>query len=179
MPWVPLVSDEQASPEVRKMYAFLKENWTFVPNYFLALGRDPQLLQDQINLYTNAMFSDRPGGLSRLQKEQVALVVSGLNVSSYCLAAHMQILGQLGMDKDTKRKLAMDYASAPVEPKFLLLLKLVEKLTRQPGDMEQADVDRVRAGGWKDGEIFDAVLVTALYACANRFSAGLGLLPDF
>jgi uncharacterized peroxidase-related enzyme len=177
MSWVPLVPPEQASPEVGAKYDYLRENWKFVPNYFLALGRDPQLLQDQINLFTNAMFTD--GGLPRVLKEQVALVVSGINTSSYCVAAHMEILHSLGIEKAMGRRLAVDYASAPVEPKVLELFRFAAKLTRQPGDMEQADVDRLRVAGWNDAAIFDTVLVASLYALANRFSAGLGLMPDF
>jgi len=43
----------------------------------------------------------------------------------------------------------------------------------------QRDFDHLREFGWTDADIFDAVLVTSLYACAKRFSAGLGLTPDF
>src|SRR5438132_8577225 len=59
MSWIPAVSKDQASPEVKRIYEFLGENWGFVPNYFLALGRDPQLLQDQVNLFTHVMFEQR------------------------------------------------------------------------------------------------------------------------
>lgn len=177
MSWIPIVSEEQAGPEVKALYQQLRDGWGFVPNYFHALGRDRQLLQDQLNLFTNALYQER--GLTRVQKEQVALVVSGINTSSYCVAAHMEILGTLGVDKKTARALATDYPSAPVEPKVLELFRFADKLTRQPSDMVQADVDRLRAAGWNDAAIFDTVLITSLYACANRFSAGLGLLPDF
>lgn len=177
MSWVPLVTDEQASPEVKRLYDSIREKWGFVPNYFLALGCDRQLLQDQMNLFTNALFEDR--GLPRVIKEQIALVVSGLNMSSYCLAAHMEILGRLGIEKAMSRKLALDYSSAPVEPKVMELFKFADKLTRRPDDMKKADVDRLREAGWNDAAIVDTVLIASLYACANRFSAGLGLLPDF
>ena len=177
MSWVPIVTDEQATPQVKEMYDRIRQGWGFVPNYFHALGRDAQLLQDQMNLFTNALYTDR--GLARTMKEQVALVVSGLNTSSYCVAAHMEILGRLGVDKAAVRKLATDYTVAPVDPKVMELFRFVDKLTRRPADMEKPDVDRLREIGWNDAEIFDAVLITALYACANRFSAGLGLLPDF
>ena len=177
MSWVPLVSDDQASPEIKRMYDYIRKRWGFVPNYFYALGRDAQLLQDQMNLFTNAMYEDR--GLPRLIKEQIALVVSGLNISSYCLAAHLEILGTLGVDKATGRRLALDYTSAPVEPRVMELFRFADKLTRRPGEMEKADVDRLRAAGWSDAAIVDAVLVASIYACANRFSAGLGLMPDF
>lgn len=177
MSWVPLTSEEQASPEVKRIYDFLRENWGFVPNYFLALGFNPQLLQDQVNLFTSALFEER--ALSRILKEQIALVVSGINLSNYCLAAHLEILGRLGIDKSLSRKLAMDYSSAPLEPNVMALFRFVDKLSRRPADMEKPDVDRLREHGWSDGAIKDAVLITSLYACANRFSAGTGLVADF
>jgi len=179
MSWLPVITDEEASPEVRKMYDYIRERWTFVPNYFYALGRDSQLLQDQMNLFTNAMYDQREGGLPRLLKEQLALVVSGLNSSTYCVAAHMEILGKLGIERPISRKLSRDYLSAPVEPAVMELFRFAEKLTRTPASMEKADVDRLREAGWSDVAIFDTVLVTSLYNCANRFSAGLGLLADF
>ena len=177
MSWVGVVSDEQASPEVKRLFDYIRERWGFVPNYFHALGRNAQLLQDQMNLFTNALYEER--GLPRLLKEQIALVVSGLNTSTYCLAAHMQILGNLGMEKGVVRKLAMNYSSAPVEPKVMELFRFAEKLTRRPADVEKSDVDRLREIGWSEDAIIDTVLITALYNCANRFSAGLGLIADF
>ena len=177
MSWVSLVSDEQASPAVKQMFDYIRERWGFVPNYFHALGRDSQLLQDQMNLFTNAMYEDR--GLPRILKEEIALVVSGLNTSTYCLAAHMQILGNLGVEKSVGRKLAVDYPSAAVEPKVMALFRFAENLTLHPADIEKSDVDRLREAGWSEAAIFDTVLVTSLYNCANRFSGGLGLIADF
>lgn len=177
MSWIPLVSDEQASPEVKSIYNFLQENWGFVPNYFLALGREPQLLEDQVNLFTHAM-SEEPILPKRI-KEQVALVVSGINLSNYCLAVHLEILGRMGFDKSLSRKLALDYTSASVEPKIMELFRFADKLTRRPADVEKPDVDRLREAGWDDAAILRTVLVVSLYACANRFSAGIGLIADF
>jgi len=177
MSWIPAVSKDQASPEVKRIYDFLGENWGFVPNYFLALGRDPQLLQDQVNLFTHVMFEQR--ALPKQIKEQVALVVSGINLSNYCLAAHLEILGRMGIEKSVSRKLALDYKSAPVEPKVMELFRFADELTRHPADIEKPDVDRLREAGWDDAAILETVLVVSLYACANRFSAGIGLIADF
>lgn len=179
MSWVPLVTAEEASPEVKKTYEFLQENWGFVPNYFLMLGGNKNLLQDQVNFFTDAMVVEREGGLPRVVKEQLAMVVSGLNIASYCLATHMEILGQLGIEKPMARKLALDYASAKVEPKVMEVFRFAEKLTKRPSEMEKADVQRLRDAGWGDTAIIDAALVISAYALANRFSAGLGLIADF
>jgi uncharacterized peroxidase-related enzyme len=177
MSWIPSVSEEQASSDVKRIYDFLQENWGFVPNYFLALGSNPQFLQDQVNLFTHVMFEER--SLPKKIKEQVALVVSGLNLSNYCLAAHLEILGRMGIEKSVSRKLALDYTCAPVEPKVMELFRFADKLTRRPADMEKPDVDRLREAGWDDAAILETVLVVSLYACANRFSAGVGLVADF
>jgi uncharacterized peroxidase-related enzyme len=177
MSWLPLVSQEQANPEVKKIYEFLNENWGFVPNYYLALGSNPQFLQDQVNLFTHVMF--REGELPRPIKEQIALVVSGLNLSNYCLAAHLEILGRMGIDRSLGRKLALDYARAPVDAKTMALFDFAAKLTIKPADIEKSDVDRLREHGWSDRAILEASLVASLYACANRFSAAMGLVADF
>ena len=177
MSWVRAVSEEQAGPEVKPVYKFLQENWGFVPNYFLALGTQPQFLQDQVNLFTHVM-SEGPA-LPKKVKEQVALVVSGINLSNYCLAIHLEILGRMGIDKAMSRKLALNYESAQVEPKVMELFHFADKLTRHPADMEKSDVERLHAAGWSDEAILETVLVVSLFACANRFSAGVGLVADF
>ena len=176
MSWVTTVPEEQLKPRAQEIFDVLRENWGLVPNYFLALGHDPQLLEDQTNLFAHTM-EDR--ALPKPLKEQLALLVSGLNFSSYCLAVHMQILSKIGIDKPLARKLAADFTTAPVEPKVMELFRFAEKLTRRPGDMEKQDIERLRDAGWGDKEIVEAVLVISLHACANRFSAGLGLIADF
>jgi hypothetical protein len=65
----------------RKIYEYVTGRWGFLPNYFQALGHNVQLLQDQVNLFTNAMNEER--GLPKIIKEQIATVVSGINMSSY------------------------------------------------------------------------------------------------
>ena len=58
MPFLPVLPEEQAGLDVRKIHEYVTRRWGFLPNYFQALGHDPQLLQDQVNLYTNAMKKD-------------------------------------------------------------------------------------------------------------------------
>src|SRR5207245_4154064 len=142
---------EDATSETKNIYDFLQNNWGFVPNYYQALGPYPQLLKDQVDMFTHVMFVER--ALTREMKEQIALVVSGINLSNYCLAAHLEILGRLGFDKALSRKLALNYASAPVEPKVMELFRFADKLTRNPADMEKVDVDRLREAGWDNAAI--------------------------
>ncbi|MDP9338353.1 MAG: hypothetical protein M3P45_05740 [Acidobacteriota bacterium] len=59
------------------------------------------------------------------------------------------------------------------------LFRFADKLSRRPANMEKSDVDRLREVGWDDAAILETVLVASLCACANRFSAGVGLVADF
>ena len=163
MSWVSLTTEEQARPETKQIYKFLGENWGFVPNYFQALGAHPQLLQDQVNLFTHVMIRDEGRVLPRIVREQIALVVSGINLSNYCLAAHLEILGRLGIDKKVSRKLALDYTTASVEPKVMALFRFADKLSRHPADVEKSDVDELRKHGWNDEAVIETALVVSLY----------------
>jgi uncharacterized protein GlcG (DUF336 family) len=51
--------------------------------------------------------------------------------------------------------------------------------SRKPADVEKSDVDRLRERSWNDAAIRETSLVVFLYACANRFSVGIGLVADF
>jgi uncharacterized peroxidase-related enzyme len=177
MSWVPLVTVDKATSETKTIYDFLQNTWGFVPNYYQALGPYPQLLKDQVDMFTHVMFVER--ALPRAIKEQIALVVSGINLSNYCLAAHLEILGRLGFDKSFARKLAMNFEAAAVESKVMALFKFLAKVSRQPADIVREDFDAVREAGWSNEEITEGVLVASLYACANRFSAAIGLVADF
>ena len=66
---------------------------------------------------------------------------------SYCLPAHLGILGRMGMDKSLGRRLSIDYKSATLDPKVAELLKFCEKLTNHPGDMQRADIENLRKSG--------------------------------
>lgn len=55
------------------------------------------------------------------------------------------------------------------------MLDYAIKLTRTPGEMEEADVQRLREHGFEDRAIHDICAVTAYFAFANRIADGLGI----
>ena len=68
-----------------------------------------------------------------------------------------------------------DLAAAPVTDAERELLRFTELLTRHAYRNTQADVDRVRAAGWTDEQIAEAVYITALFAFFNRVADAFGL----
>lgn len=175
MPFVSQIAEDEAGPELRPLYQQIRDAFGFIPNYFLAQGRAPNLIAAQMAL-NSAVTED--GALPRPVKEQIGLVVSGANTSSYCVALHMELLRTLGIEKPLGRKLATDFANAPVEAKVKLLYQFADKLTRRPADIEASDAAAVREA-WGEAALFETVLACALFNFYNRVSIGLGLMPDF
>src|SRR6266852_8930083 len=176
MSFVSMIPESLAGPELKPLYEEVKDGWNFVSNYWQAQGRRPDLLRIQKDLYTNVFTM---GVLPQALKEQIGLVVAGINTSSYCIAIHMEILRNLGIEKPLSRKLATDWEHAPVEPKVMELFRFAAKLTKHPGEMTKADVDILRKAGWDDQAIYETVLTASVMGLFNRISLGLGLVADF
>lgn len=176
MSFVSQISEEQAGPELKPLYEEIRTGWNFIPNYWLAQGRRPDLIRAQMALGTAISME---GSLPRQIKEQISLVVSGINTSSYCVALHMELLRNLGIEKPIGRKLAVDYPNAPVEDKVKALFRFADKLTRKPGDMVREDIEGLKQTGWNEEQIYEAVLTVSLMNFYNRVSLGLGLVADF
>jgi len=176
MSYVGLVSEAQASPATKQLYQQIREKMGFLPNYFQAQGRLPTLIAGQLAL---AAGLDQTQALPKDVKEKVGMVVSGINSSSYCVAIHMEMLRQFGVEKALGRKLATNYAEAPVGEKEQALYRFADKLTRHPDDMNQADVEALRKAGWSDEAVVEAVGTISYFNYVNRVSTGLGLVADF
>ncbi len=176
MSFIGQVQESQASPQLKQLYEQIRQSYGFLPNYFTAQGSAPAAIEGQLAL-GDAIIKD--GALPTKLKEQIGLVVSGLNTSSYCIGIHMEVLRRLGVEKPLGRKLVTDYASAPVSEKELAIFRFADKLTLHPADVSQADVDAVRQAGWDDAAILETVLAAAWFNFINRMSLGLGLVADF
>jgi uncharacterized peroxidase-related enzyme len=176
MPFVSEVEQTEANSQLQSLYQKIEQRFGFLPHYFKALGPTPDVIVAQLNLNDAIM---RDGALSMALKEQIGVVVSGINSSSYCIAIHMELLRRFGVERPVARKLATDYANAPVDEKTRALFRFADKLTRKPLDIEQPDVDAVRQAGWDEAALRETVLTVAYFNFINRVSFGLGLVADF
>ena len=176
MSFLSVIPEAEAGPELRQIYQELKGPWGFVPNYFLASGKRPELIRLQAALY-EAIYAK--GVLPQKLKEQIGVVVAGINASSYCVAYHMEVLRRMGIEKALSRKLATNYESAPVELSAMALFRFAAKLTKAPCDIVKGDIELLKAEGWSEDAIYETVMAVAMMSLFNRVSLGLGLLADF
>ena len=175
MSFISPVSEDQASPPLKNLYAAIRQKLGFLPNYFQALGRRPGLVEGHLAL--SAAVEQSPA-LPLALKEKMGLVISGLNTASYCIAIHMEMLRGMGVERPLGRKLVTDYPNAPVDSREMALYRFADKLTLRPADVKQEDVDALRAAGWDDDAIVEAVVAVSYYNFINRVSMGLGVVAE-
>ncbi|HJZ50894.1 MAG TPA: peroxidase-related enzyme [Candidatus Acidoferrales bacterium] len=176
MPFVNEIEETQADPHLLEIYGKIERDLGFLPHYFKTLGAKPAVIEAQLQL-SPAVMAD--SALPMVTKEQIGLVVSGINSSTYCIMFHMELLRRFGVEKNLARKLTTDYESAAVEPKVKELFKFAEKLTRHPDDITESDTETLKKAGWDDAAVRETVLTVAYFNYINRVSLGLGLVTDF
>jgi uncharacterized peroxidase-related enzyme len=73
---------------------------------------------------------------------------------------------------------ARDWRSAPLDPADHALCELAEKLTKEPTAMRPQDLDRLRAQGFDDRGIHDAVQIIGYFNLITRVAEALGIEPE-
>ena len=75
-------------------------------------------------------------------------------------------------------KIESDYEAAGLDERRLAMLRYVEKLTREPGTIEEKHVERLKQAGFSDTDVLHIVEVAAYYAYVNRIADGLGVILE-
>jgi uncharacterized peroxidase-related enzyme len=174
--WLRVPEEESLPDEVRELYEPPREKLGFVPNVLRNFALRPSHLLRWNEHYEELMKGD--SGLSKAEREMIAVVVSVANDCAYCIAAHSAALRKLTKDPALADAIAADHATAPVEPRVHAALAYAEKLTREPERMSEADVQRLRDAGWSDEDVMDIAEVTAMFNFSNRMASGLGWEPN-
>ncbi|OLC48858.1 MAG: peroxidase [Acidobacteria bacterium 13_1_40CM_65_14] len=68
-----------------------------------------------------------------------------------------------------------DYRTAPIDDAQKALFAFIEKMNAQSNQIRREDVDRVRAAGWSDEAIYDAITVCALFKFYNAWIDATGV----
>lgn len=134
--------------------------------------RDPVRYLPFVQLLNNIMSSESE--LSKAQKEMIALYTSSLNHCNYCVDSHSCVLGALETDEELIRALANN-STVRLDEKSRAILKFSNKLTLEPGNMSEVDIEAVRAAGWSDQAIEDTICVVSSFAFLNRLVDGFGI----
>ncbi|AUQ55496.1 peroxidase-related enzyme [Phaeobacter inhibens] len=163
-------------PETQKYFDICQEKLGMVPNVLRANAFDIDKLNAFTGMYNDLMLAD--SGLSKLEREMIAVVVSSINSCFYCLAAHGAAVRQLSGDPKLGEMLVMNYRVAPLEPRQRAMLDFAAKATRASAEIEEADRQILRDHGFSDRDIWDIANVTGFFNMSNRVASATGMVPN-
>ena len=170
-------ADESQLPEdLRPYFQKCRDKLGFVPNVLRAWLLRPEKLRTFIRAYDELMLG--PSGLSKLEREMIAVAVSSWNSCYYCLVAHGAAVRKLSGDPQLGEMVAFNYRVADLPERQLAMLDFAVKLTERPYDVGEADRHRLRDAGLSDEDIFDAAEVAAFFNYTNRVAHAVDMMPN-
>ena len=152
------------------------EKLGLVPNVLLAYAFDEKKLRAFTEMYNELMLGN--SGLSKLEREMIAVVVSSLNRCYYCLTAHGAAVRQLSGDPMLGEMMVMNYRAAALSPRQRAMLEFAEKLTETPGKIDEPDRAALRQAGFSDRDIWDIAATAAFYNMSNRVASAVDMRPN-
>jgi uncharacterized peroxidase-related enzyme len=170
LPRGPLSEDMQA------YFEKCDEKIGFVPNVLRAYAHDNAKLEAFAAFYNDLMLA--PSGLSKLEREMIAVVVSSQNRCYYCLTAHGAAVRQFSGDEVLGEMLVMNYRAATLAPRHRAMLDFAVKLTETPWLIEEEDRAALRGAGFGDRDIWDIAAVASFFNMSNRMASAVDMRPN-
>lgn len=148
----------------------------FVPNVLQAYALDMAKLNAFAGMYNDLMLA--PSGLSKLEREMIAVVVSSINRCYYCLTAHGAAVRQLSGDPILGEQMVMNYRAARLDPRRRAMLDFAAKLTERPHEVEEDDRAALRKVGFSERDIWDIGAVVGFFNMSNRIASATDMRPN-
>jgi uncharacterized peroxidase-related enzyme len=167
---------EKLTPEMAAYFAKCEEKLGFVPNVLKAYAFDMAKLSAFVGMYNDLMLA--PSGLSKLEREMIAVAVSAHNRCYYCLVAHGAAVRALSGDPALGELMAMNYRAARLSPRERAMLDFAVKLSAEPWRVEDEDRAALRRAGLTDRDIWDIAAVAGFFNMSNRIASATDMRPN-
>ncbi|MDJ0934939.1 MAG: peroxidase-related enzyme [Kiloniellales bacterium] len=179
--WIRMVGDDEADAALLEVLQLARSPHGTVDNVMRVHSLRPNTMKGHVLLYRAALH-DAANTLEPWLQETISSYVSILNDCAYSLANHWtnarHLIGDRARADEIEKAL---HARRPVQAfsgAELALLRYAEKLTLRPGEMVEADVEALRAGGLDDGQILEANQIVCYFNYVNRCLNGLGVTTE-
>jgi uncharacterized peroxidase-related enzyme len=153
-----------------------QEKLGFVPNVLKAYAFDNVKLEAFVAMYNDLMLA--PSGLSKLEREMIAVAVSSVNRCYYCLVAHGAAVRALSGDPPLGELMVMNYRAARLSKRQRAMLDFATKLTAEPWTVEERDRDALRRVAFTERDICDIAAVAGFFNMTNRVASATDMRPN-
>lgn len=160
----------------QKYFDVCQDKLEMIPNVLRAYAFDIEKLDAFTGMYNNLMLA--PSGLSKLEREMIAVVVSSINKCFYCLVAHGAAVRSMSGNPALGEALVMNYRVADLDTRHRVMLDFAAKMTTASATIEEADRMALRDAGFSDSDIWDIANVAGFFNMTNRVASATDMRPN-
>jgi uncharacterized peroxidase-related enzyme len=164
------------SPAMTSYFKKCQDKLGFVPNVLAAYAFDNVKLEAFVAMYNDLMLGE--SGLSKLEREMIAVAVSSQNRCYYCLTAHGAAVRQYSGNPLLGEQVVMNYRVARLNKRQRAMLDFAVKLTASPWSVEDGDREKLRRTGFTDRDIWDISAVVGFFNMSNRVASATDMRPN-
>tara|TARA_Y100000816_G_scaffold284729_1_gene263404 strand:- start:643 stop:1239 length:597 start_codon:yes stop_codon:yes gene_type:complete len=162
--------------QVKNYLEIVQQKLGFIPNVLAAFAKFPKQFEGFTKLYNALMLGE--SGLTKLEREMIAVTVSSENHCFYCLVAHGSAVRELSNDPQLGERIAANFRSAELPKKQEELLNFTKKLTKDPSEIGENDRQKLRDVGYTDRDIWDISAIVGLFNMTNRLASATEMEPN-
>ena len=169
------VAEKDATGAIAEVYAREKAGAGFVPEAARCLSTRPD-----IPLLFDTFFDGIKANFSLGGREWclITFVAATHLRSTYCAQVYSKRLLALGESRETLLAVQRDYRKAGLADKDVAMLAYAEKVTVAADQVTQSDIDRLRAFGFTDRNIFDIALCASFRCMLSKMVDATGAVPE-
>jgi 4-carboxymuconolactone decarboxylase len=121
---------------------------------------------------------DKPGNLSKAEREMIVVAVSGANQCHYCVVAHGAILRIRAKNALVADQVAINYRKADITPRQKAMLDFAMKVATQSHATGQPDFDALARHGFDGEDAWDIASIAAFFGMSNRLANFAEIRPN-
>ncbi len=155
------------------MYASAETSYGYLPNMFRIFGHRPEVMERW-----GELLSSIRGQMNPRRYELVTLAAARELKSSYCMLAHGSALLRHGFSNTQLADTILDGSHAPLDENEREIMDFAGMVVRDATGITKKDIDRLKATGLTDEEIFDIAATAAARCFFSKILDAMGAEPD-
>jgi uncharacterized peroxidase-related enzyme len=172
----PVPSLDELPADIRDRIVAVQEKAGFIPNVFLVLAHRPDEFR-AFFAYHDALM-DKPGGLTKAEREMIVVATSNANQCQYCVIAHGAILRVRAKNALIADQVAVNYRKADITPKQKAMLDFALQVALEAYAVGDEQFKALEAHGFSEDDIWDIAAIAAFFGMSNRLANVTSMRPN-
>lgn len=162
--------------DIRTRILEVQEKSGFIPNVFLTLAHRPDEFR-AFFAYHDALM-EKPGNLTKAEREMIVVATSSLNQCQYCVIAHGAILRIRAKDPLIADQIATNYRKANITDRQKAMLDFAILVSQKAHVVGEPDFETLKRHGFSDDDIWDIAAISAFFGMSNRLANVTSMSPN-